>query len=181
MTFPSSGMFDRGALPRAEDFYRSNLEKFRRIGRHKAVALCPFHPDHNPSLSIDLRRGLFYCFGCAAGGDIIRFVEKRDGVKSKTAAKILGILREDLSPAERRELRRLARKREKQRAELVAHEEQERHERIDARDHLHAVETLYDEAVAEHDWLSMAELLPRVRVAEERFWQVSGFEVRHEH
>ena len=30
--------------------------------------LCPFHPDHNPSLHIDAEGCRFYCFGCGRGG-----------------------------------------------------------------------------------------------------------------
>jgi DNA primase len=39
------------------------------------LALCPFHDDHNPSLSIDTKANLFKCFGCGASGDSIRFIE----------------------------------------------------------------------------------------------------------
>jgi len=39
------------------------------------MALCPFHDDHSPSLSIDPRANLFKCFGCGASGDPIRFIE----------------------------------------------------------------------------------------------------------
>jgi hypothetical protein len=30
--------------------------------------LCPFHPDHHPSLHIDAERCRWYCFGCGRGG-----------------------------------------------------------------------------------------------------------------
>ncbi|CAB1056083.1 DNA primase DnaG, partial [Olavius sp. associated proteobacterium Delta 1] len=42
--------------------------------------LCPFHDDHNPSLSINPVNNLWQCFGCGAGGDVIRFVEMFDQV-----------------------------------------------------------------------------------------------------
>lgn len=32
--------------------------------------LCPFHPDHHPSLHIDSEGCRFYCFGCTLGGGI---------------------------------------------------------------------------------------------------------------
>ena len=38
------------------------------------VALCPFHSEHTPSMSIDDQEGLYYCFGCQASGDAISFV-----------------------------------------------------------------------------------------------------------
>ena len=36
------------------------------------VALCPFHKEKTPSLSLDPERKLYYCFGCGAGGDALR-------------------------------------------------------------------------------------------------------------
>ena len=42
--------------------------------------LCPFHDDHNPSLSVNPSKNLWQCFGCGAGGDAIRFVELFDQV-----------------------------------------------------------------------------------------------------
>ena len=38
-------------------------------------ALCPFHEDHTPSLSIDPKTNLFKCFGCGVAGDTIKFIE----------------------------------------------------------------------------------------------------------
>lgn len=47
--------------------------KLKRRGR-KYEGLCPFHEEKTPSFSIDPEKGLYYCFGCHAGGDAIRFV-----------------------------------------------------------------------------------------------------------
>ena len=38
-------------------------------------AICPFHPDTNPSMQINLQRNNFHCFVCGTMGDSIRFVE----------------------------------------------------------------------------------------------------------
>ncbi len=51
--------------------------------------LCPFHEDTNPSLSINPSTNLWQCFGCSAGGDVIRFVEMFDKVDFKEAVKRL--------------------------------------------------------------------------------------------
>lgn len=40
------------------------------------TAICPFHDDHNPSLSINDSKGLFMCFVDSTGGDAITFVQK---------------------------------------------------------------------------------------------------------
>lgn len=37
------------------------------------VALCPFHEDHHPSLQIHPQKGIFKCFACGTGGDLISF------------------------------------------------------------------------------------------------------------
>lgn len=40
------------------------------------MAVCPFHDDTNPSMSISPDRQIFKCFVCGTGGDAISFVEK---------------------------------------------------------------------------------------------------------
>jgi DNA primase len=47
----------------------------RQLGRGRWMGLCPLHPDHNPSFVVDPDKGLFYCYGCGRGGDVIRFAE----------------------------------------------------------------------------------------------------------
>lgn len=40
------------------------------------VALCPFHNDSNPSMSVDPRKQIFKCFVCGVGGNAISFITK---------------------------------------------------------------------------------------------------------
>ena len=47
--------------------------------------LCPFHKDKTPSLSVNPNTNLWQCFGCNAGGDVIRFIELIDKVDFKEA------------------------------------------------------------------------------------------------
>ena len=43
-----------------------------KVGRN-GMAVCPFHPDKNPSMKLDKR---YHCFACQADGDVIDFVAK---------------------------------------------------------------------------------------------------------
>ncbi|MDE2689195.1 MAG: DNA primase [Acidobacteriota bacterium] len=49
------------------------------------VALCPFHKEKTPSLSLDRQNNLYYCFGCGAGGDAFRFHMELTGDNFTTA------------------------------------------------------------------------------------------------
>jgi DNA primase len=37
--------------------------------------LCPFHQEKTPSFNVNRDKGFFKCFGCGAGGDVVKFVE----------------------------------------------------------------------------------------------------------
>jgi putative DNA primase/helicase len=41
--------------------------------RPQAKAICPFHEDDTPSLSVNMEKGLFRCFGCGASGNATQF------------------------------------------------------------------------------------------------------------
>ena len=57
----------------------------------KAKALCPFHKEKTPSFSVNRKDGYFYCFGCGAGGDVIKFIEMYKSVSFSEALKELSI------------------------------------------------------------------------------------------
>ncbi len=44
------------------------------------VGLCPFHEDHKPSMNVNPDKQIFKCFACSAGGDVIKFVQMREGL-----------------------------------------------------------------------------------------------------
>jgi DNA primase len=52
-------------------------------------AKCPFHNERTASFYISPERGLYYCFGCGAKGDIFTFVEQFEGLDKKGALKLL--------------------------------------------------------------------------------------------
>jgi len=52
-------------------------------------ALCPFHQERTPSFSVNGQRQIFKCFGCGAGGSVIRFVMSYENLDFVAAAKKL--------------------------------------------------------------------------------------------
>lgn len=44
------------------------------------IAPCPFHQETKPSFSVNPDKGVFYCFGCQASGDIFEFYGKINGL-----------------------------------------------------------------------------------------------------
>lgn len=52
-------------------------------------ALCPFHDDHNPSMTVDRRRQRYKCWSCGEGGDVFTFVQKFDKVTFPEAMELL--------------------------------------------------------------------------------------------
>jgi DNA primase len=49
----------------------SDHTRLVKAGR-RYQGLCPIHKEKSPSFSVDPVQGLFYCFGCGAGGDAIK-------------------------------------------------------------------------------------------------------------
>jgi DNA primase len=50
--------------------------QLRNAGGGNLKGLCPFHDEKSPSFNVTPSRGMYYCFGCQAGGDVIRFVQE---------------------------------------------------------------------------------------------------------
>jgi len=53
--------------------------QLQKAGSHYK-ALCPFHNERTPSFSVSPERQMFYCFGCGAGGDVVDFVQRIEGL-----------------------------------------------------------------------------------------------------
>jgi DNA primase len=60
----------------------------RRAGE-RYTGLCPFHEERTPSFSVDAREKLYHCFGCGVGGDVIKFVEEKEGLSFPEAVEAL--------------------------------------------------------------------------------------------
>ena len=50
----------------------------RPAGGGNLKGLCPFHEEKSPSFNLTPARGVWYCFGCGVGGDVIGFVQQID-------------------------------------------------------------------------------------------------------
>ncbi len=76
----------------------------RKGGRYWGC--CPFHQEKTPSFSVEPEKGLFYCFGCHAGGNAFKFLSLMENVSYFEAIKLqaekLGIElpKRKLTPAE---------------------------------------------------------------------------------
>ena len=66
----------------------SEVTKVKRSGR-SFMAVCPFHEEKTPSMSVDRARGLYHCFGCGKGGDVFSFVQETQGVDFAQALELL--------------------------------------------------------------------------------------------
>lgn len=64
------------------------VTKVKKSGRN-VMAVCPFHQEKTPSMSVDAARGLYHCFGCGESGDLFRFVEQTQGLGFSDALELL--------------------------------------------------------------------------------------------
>jgi DNA primase len=63
--------------------------QLRSAGGGSLKGLCPFHDEKTPSFNVTPARGLWYCFSCADGGDVIKFIEKIDNLSFPEAVERL--------------------------------------------------------------------------------------------
>jgi DNA primase len=95
----------------------------RRQGA-RYVGLCPFHEERTPSFSVEPQEKLYHCFGCGVGGDVIKFIEEKDGLNFAEAVEMLadryGVELEREQEDPRAEARRQRRRRLEQLLERAA-------------------------------------------------------------
>lgn len=58
-------------------------------GGREYKCLCPFHDDHNPSMTVSPERQSYKCWVCNEGGDCFSWVMKHDGLAFPEALKLL--------------------------------------------------------------------------------------------
>lgn len=69
----------------------------KRAGR-TSKAVCPFHNDKTPSLTIYSDTQSFYCFGCGAGGDVLSFIMRAENLDYVEAIHYLAKLQGKVVP-----------------------------------------------------------------------------------
>ena len=93
----------------------SRVDIVEVIGRHvelkrggvSFMGLCPFHTEKSPSFSVNPAKQFYHCFGCGAGGDVIRFLTEHLGLSFVEAVRELAqgvgmeVPEEQVSPDER--------------------------------------------------------------------------------
>ena len=78
------GVYDYAAINRVQqandivDVIGEHVS-LKRKGR-EWLGLCPFHEDHRPSMYVNPDKQIYKCFACGAGGDVLKFVQMREGL-----------------------------------------------------------------------------------------------------
>lgn len=72
------------------NYFQTQIPSLKVNGSPNAIGLCPFHEDHNPSFSVNIKTGLFNCFACGKKGDIFTFYQELKGVDFPTALRDIG-------------------------------------------------------------------------------------------
>src|SRR5262249_8252703 len=62
--------------------------QLKRTGAN-AKGLCPFHQEKTPSFTVSPAKGLFYCFGCHASGNVFRFLMQHEHLTFPEAVRFL--------------------------------------------------------------------------------------------
>ena len=70
-------------------YIEHNWQPLKKVGSEYKT-LCPFHDDSNPSLSVNDEKGVYYCYSCKAGGNIITFIKDFKNLNSKEAINEIG-------------------------------------------------------------------------------------------
>lgn len=60
----------------------------KKAGR-EYVGVCPFHSDSNPSFAVNREKGVYFCRGCNASGNVLTFLNKMEGLEFREAVERL--------------------------------------------------------------------------------------------
>src|SRR6476620_6095926 len=62
--------------------------RLRKMGP-RFVGLCPFHTEKTPPFNVNPTIGIYKCFGCGVGGDVIKFVQEIETLTFWEALKLI--------------------------------------------------------------------------------------------
>ncbi len=83
----------------------SGFVKLKKTGRNY-TGLCPFHSEKTPSFNVNEEKGLYYCFGCGKGGNVITFLKE---IRGDSFADVVEYLKNKYNiPIENRKFRKIA-------------------------------------------------------------------------
>src|SRR3954468_17616235 len=63
--------------------------RLRRSGANRYMGLCPFHSEKSPSFTVHVVHQFYKCFSCGVSGDVIKFVQEKEGISFFEALKSL--------------------------------------------------------------------------------------------
>jgi DNA primase catalytic core len=75
------------------DYVRQSVMLTYVSSRNTYYGLCPLHGEKTPSFHVSVKKNLFYCFGCKAGGNLIAYV---GALKSVPYEKAIILLADEL-------------------------------------------------------------------------------------
>lgn len=70
-----------------DGFYSQYFSQHKNLANGEWQVSCPFHDDKTPSMSVNPRTGMFFCHGCSAEGDFIKFYMMKHGKDFISAVK----------------------------------------------------------------------------------------------
>lgn len=99
----------------------------RKNGKNH-LGLCPFHNENTPSFTVNQQKQFYYCFGCGASGDALKFIMENESLEFVPAVEQLAALaglqvpKQEQSPhqAEQQSLRQQLQQQMQQAAEYFA-------------------------------------------------------------
>ncbi|MCL2218031.1 MAG: DNA primase [Defluviitaleaceae bacterium] len=87
MYYPPEIVSEVRALNDVVDVVAGYVKLTPRANNH--FGLCPFHSEKTASFSVNRDKQIFYCFGCGASGDVVRFVMQMENMDFPEALKLL--------------------------------------------------------------------------------------------
>jgi DNA primase len=63
--------------------------RLRRSGANRYMGLCPFHNEKSPSFTVHVVHQFYKCFSCGVSGDVVKFVQEKEGLSFYEALKSL--------------------------------------------------------------------------------------------